>query len=400
MKKKSRKKKPAAKPLRLADVRESFGDMIRDLHTTIDEFDDEELIRLGCDADPYQNIVRLVETRDGLFAVKHNIPPEDDPDGAIADFNEAIDAAWRRLGEKWDAAVSRFPELAESLRDEPGNIRIEEDRTPFQIEVEELSANIAEARQFYNKLAAQFEAEPGNAEVAALMLELDDAFATGNRRISALTARNFRQFLIDVDGQLRDELDELDEQELVRSGLETTPAQHILQYANLVQQSADAFMNLHPDDNPQQLLNLFERTIAEARRRFKAKRAAAEARYPKLRREYPMDDDYQKALADLLEAIAARDELADSLKFATPADRPEGLRLLRDLDAKIEASEAALAAEYEAEQNRGRALDALRDEIKFASAAELRELRKYLKDNPEEMKDFQRLLADEFPDLD
>ena len=64
-----------------------------------------------------------------------------------------------------------------------------------------------------------------------------------------------------------------------------------------------------------------------------------------------MDENYNQALKFLTEKIAERDQLREQIKLLPPADRPEGLRLLAELDKAIERSEQALANEYEATQN-------------------------------------------------
>jgi len=74
-------------------------------------------------------------------------------------------------------------------------------------------------------------------------------------------------------------------------------------------------------------------------------------------KEYEMDDDYKRAAAFLVEQIAERDEYAEKLKLLPPEARPEGLRLLADLDEAIERGEQALANEYEAFQNQRRLED-------------------------------------------
>lgn len=68
-------------------------------------------------------------------------------------------------------------------------------------------------------------------------------------------------------------------------------------------------------------------------------------------KEYPMNENYNQALKFLTEKIAERDQLREQIKLLPPADRPEGLRLLAELDKSIERSEQALANEYEATQN-------------------------------------------------
>ena len=69
------------------------------------------------------------------------------------------------------------------------------------------------------------------------------------------------------------------------------------------------------------------------------------------KKEYPMDENYNRALKFLTEQIAERDQLREQLKLLPPADRPEGLRLLAELDKAIERGEQALANEYELTQN-------------------------------------------------
>lgn len=69
------------------------------------------------------------------------------------------------------------------------------------------------------------------------------------------------------------------------------------------------------------------------------------------KKEYPMDENYNRAVQFLTEQIAERDKVSKQLKLLSPADRPEGLRLLAELDKSIERAEQALANEYEATQN-------------------------------------------------
>jgi predicted RND superfamily exporter protein len=68
-------------------------------------------------------------------------------------------------------------------------------------------------------------------------------------------------------------------------------------------------------------------------------------------KEYPMDEDYNQALQFLTEQIAERDEMLEQLKLLPPEARPEGLRLLDELNKAIEKGEQALAKEYESYQN-------------------------------------------------
>ncbi|HQU85207.1 MAG TPA: hypothetical protein PKY59_18855 [Pyrinomonadaceae bacterium] len=75
------------------------------------------------------------------------------------------------------------------------------------------------------------------------------------------------------------------------------------------------------------------------------------------KKEYPMDEDYNRAAAFLAEMIAERDEMKQVIKDLPPAARPEALRLLGEFNQAIEEREQKLAEEYEATQNYHRALE-------------------------------------------
>lgn len=72
------------------------------------------------------------------------------------------------------------------------------------------------------------------------------------------------------------------------------------------------------------------------------------------KKEYPMDEDYNRALQFLTDQIAERDKLKKQLIVLSPAARPEAMRLLAELDKAIERGEEALAKEYEAFQEHAR----------------------------------------------
>ncbi|HEY0461996.1 MAG TPA: hypothetical protein VGC97_22880 [Pyrinomonadaceae bacterium] len=76
---------------------------------------------------------------------------------------------------------------------------------------------------------------------------------------------------------------------------------------------------------------------------------------------YPMDENYNQAMADLLEAIELRDELAVAIKDAPPDRIREAQEILTQMTKKIDEAEAALAVEYETYQNQRR-LEEVRDE--------------------------------------
>ncbi|HEX9961386.1 MAG TPA: hypothetical protein VGB00_10660 [Pyrinomonadaceae bacterium] len=79
-------------------------------------------------------------------------------------------------------------------------------------------------------------------------------------------------------------------------------------------------------------------------------------------KEYPMDEDYNRALKFLTGQIAERDRMLEQMKLLPPEAHPEALRLLDELNKDIERREQALAKEYEAYQNKCR-LEEQRDAL-------------------------------------
>ena len=379
-------------------LRKGFNDSIKDSLVAIDDFDDEELLRLGKEAFPYKMIEKIIEVRDLYFSRMHNIPPQEKPYALLEDFNQTIEKAWQKLADKWARAEQLFPELAEQFRDDPENIYIEEGKSPYQTEMEKTKQSLDEGMAFRVRAIEKLEANPANEDLRAVLAELDDALEIGKRRLSAATAKTYRQILVDTDVLINEDIENATDEELIKSIYETDAVRHLCQYIEKFGQARQSLSNLLPDDESEKISNLFERTIIENRKKLEAKRNAAQKRNPQIKKEYPMDDNYNKALADLLEAIETRDEMARDLKLILPKDRPEGLRLLQELDKKIEQGEQALAVEYEAFQAEARAMDVLRFEMKLASRQELNGIRQYLKDNPEEMPELQQLLAEEFPE--
>lgn len=72
-------------------------------------------------------------------------------------------------------------------------------------------------------------------------------------------------------------------------------------------------------------------------------------------KEYPMNEDYNRALKRLTEQIAERDRLLEQIKLLPPAKRANGLQLIAELNQIIENGEQALAKEYESAQQLRRA---------------------------------------------
>jgi len=74
-------------------------------------------------------------------------------------------------------------------------------------------------------------------------------------------------------------------------------------------------------------------------------------------KEYPMDEEFNRAAAFLAEMIAEREGMVKDIKLLPPDARPEALRLLAEFDKAIEEREQKLAEEYEATQKYQRAVD-------------------------------------------
>lgn len=73
------------------------------------------------------------------------------------------------------------------------------------------------------------------------------------------------------------------------------------------------------------------------------------------KKEYPMPADYNAAAQQLVDMIELRETVKKQMLIASPEGRAMLQPHLLELDEAIEASEAALAAEYEATQEKLRA---------------------------------------------
>jgi ElaB/YqjD/DUF883 family membrane-anchored ribosome-binding protein len=271
------------------------------------------------------------------------------------------------------------------------------EKTPGLMDMEKLKQDIDDALAMREVLLNAIAQNP-EGEAAELLANLDGAIEAGRRALSSMSAAEMRRQCAAIAEELTGTIENADDEEFLRLGDESQPARHLRNYVAVRDETVAALSKLHADDNPQEIINMFDRTIADARRQIKEKRDKAEKRFPNLRKEYEMDEGYKKALADLLESIETRDALAETLKLAEPDDRREGLRLLSHLDKKIEEGEQALAVEYEAFQTHERAKDDLRQLIKSYSPEELRGIRAHLKENPGSMELVEKMLEDEFPE--
>lgn len=261
----------------------------------------------------------------------------------------------------------------------------------FQYALTELIKYRAYMSDFIDKNPLDFKAR-------AVLIETDENIKSVKRHISRLLTAKMRETIVNIENELTETLDNTCDEDLVEFGIECNVAHHIRDYAGILDGFAKTAKNLHPDDEPQEILDEFSRVIIEARQKFKERRAAAEERLPHLRKVYEMDGNYQKALADLLEAIELRDQLVKEIKIAPPEKIREGQLLIQEMTKKIDESEEALAAEYEAFQTHARAVDALRDEAKSSTDEELRRLRLHFKENPDDMKELQKIIEEEFPE--
>jgi hypothetical protein len=271
------------------------------------------------------------------------------------------------------------------------------EKTQGLMDMEKLKQDIDDALAMREVLLQAIAQNP-EGEHAELLANLDGAIEAGRRALSSMSAAEMRRQCAIIADELTETIENADDEEFLREGDESQPARHLRNYVAVRDATVDALGKLHPDDNPQELINLFDNVIANARKQLKDKRERAEKRFPLLKKEYEMDEGYKKALADLVESIETRDELAETLKLAAPKDRAEGLRLLSQLDKKIEEGEQALAVEYEAFQTHERAKDDLRQLIKSYSPEEMRGIREHLKENPGSMELVEKMLEEEFPE--
>jgi hypothetical protein len=270
-------------------------------------------------------------------------------------------------------------------------------KSPSLLEMEELKENLNKAIQMRETLVEKIRQNP-SPELLQLFTDLNEAINEGMRRLSSMSAAEFRQQFIAIGEELTETIKNTDDEEFLRLGEESEPARHLREYELKRGQTAAVLNNLHPDDKPLEIIAAFDAVLADARRQMEEKRKNAEKRFPHLKKQYEMDESYKRALAFLLEAIEQRDLLAETIKLAPPEKRAEGLHLLAQMDKSIEAGEQALADEYEAYQTHERAKDDLRQTLKSKTAAELAQLRAHLKKNPGSMQSVEKMLAEEFPE--
>jgi len=265
------------------------------------------------------------------------------------------------------------------------------------VEMEKLKQMLDEAVQMRETLVNKIQKNP-TPELLHLFADLNEAINDAARRLSLMSAEEFRRQFKVIAEELAETIENADDEEFLRLGDESAPVSHLRGYEAGRKDFSGVMHNLHPDAKPQELLAAFDAVLAEARRRIDEKRRRAEKRFPHLKKEYAMDDGYQKALGFLLEAIEQRDILAETIKLAPPEKRAEGLHLLAQMDKSIEAGEQALANEYEAYQTHERAKEDLRQLLKSKTEPELAQLRAHLRKNPGSMQSVEKMLAEEFPE--
>jgi hypothetical protein len=264
-------------------------------------------------------------------------------------------------------------------------------------EMEELKQKLEQANRLRETLVGKIQKTP-TPELLQMFSDLNEAINDATRRLSAMSAAEFRRQFKVIAGELAETINETDDEEFLRLGDESAPARHLRDYEAQREGFLVALNNMHPDMKPAELLNDFDAVLTGARRQMEEKRKNAEQRFPHLKKEYEMDASYKKALAYLLEAIEQRDILAETIRLAPPEKRAEGLQLLARMDKSIEAGEQALANEYETFQTHERAKEDLRQTLKSKTDAELAQLRAHLQKNPGSMQAVEKMLAEEFPE--
>jgi hypothetical protein len=272
-----------------------------------------------------------------------------------------------------------------------------DEKSPALVEMEVFKQKLAKAVEMREMLVEKIQRNP-SPELLQLFADLNEAINDGARRLSIMSAEEFRRQFKAIGAELAETIENTDDEEFLRLGDESVPAVHLRNYEVQREEFLIALNNIHPDGKPQELLAAFDAVLTEARRLMEEKRSRAEKRFPHLKKEYAMDESYQKALAFLLEAIEQRDILAETIKLVPPDERAEGLQLLAQMDKSIEASEQALASEYEAFQTHERAKDNLRQMLKAKTEIELAQLRAHLRKNPGSMQAVEKMLAEEFPE--
>lgn len=130
-------------------------------------------------------------------------------------------------------------------------------------------------------------------------------------------------------------------------------------------------------------------------------RAAEKAKQspPDKEKEYPMGEDYNKALQGLAEMIDERDKMRKKLIVLTPAARPKALKMIDDLDKAIEKCEQALAEEYKSTQDLRRTeekRDIVFDDLLESSAGMYVHVKYRL---PENLPKMETLIEDFTPDF-
>ncbi|HEX9962473.1 MAG TPA: hypothetical protein VGB00_16175, partial [Pyrinomonadaceae bacterium] len=231
-----------------------------------------------------------------------------------------------------------------------------DEKPPSLAEMEQLRQNLDKAIRMRETLVEKIRQNP-SPELLQLFTDLNEAINEGMRRLSAMSAAEFRQQFKVIGEELTETIENTGDEEFLRLGEESAPARHLREYEIKRGETAVVLNNLHPDDQPLEVIAAFDAVLAEARRQMEEKRKNAERRFPHLKKQYEMDESYKKALAFLLESIEQRDLLAETIKLAPPENRSEGLHLLAQMDKSIEAGEQALANEYEAHQTHERAKD-------------------------------------------
>jgi hypothetical protein len=99
-----------------AGMRREFSLLAKDLHATVDGFDDDDLLRLGDEAQPVKNLKAFINSRDNLAEVINNLPADENPEQIIADFDKVIAEVGEKLERKRDNALRRAEEAAEAER--------------------------------------------------------------------------------------------------------------------------------------------------------------------------------------------------------------------------------------------------------------------------------------------
>lgn len=158
-------------------------------------------------------------------------------------------------------------------------------------------------------------------------------------------------------------------------------------------------------DDARKINELFEEKISRLKQIIADKRNAAARQFPSQAGhlkppDFEMPKEYKDMLAFVMQMVEKRDALVKRHKYVVPEKRKQYAANLAEMDKILNESEQKLAEVYERHQKKQHWLDGLRQMLKEASLSEMHSLREHVKEHPGEFPAMEKLLAEEFPEID